>query len=114
MELVTGLPADRWAVVTSGARAVARARLASTGLPRPWVLVTAEDVERGKPAPDCYLLAAGRLGVQPAGCVVFEDAPAGVRAGLAAGMRCIGVGSRLAGLLPGMTVSSPAEIQLEL
>jgi sugar-phosphatase len=112
-ELLTGLPAGRWAVVTSGARAVAQARLASTGLPRPEVLVTADDVERGKPAPDCYLLAAVRLGVRPAGCVVFEDAPAGVRAGLAAGMRCIGVGGRLAGLLLG-TVSSLAEIQLEL
>ncbi len=113
-ELVTGLPASRWAVVTSGARAVAWARLASTGLPRPEVLVTADDVEQGKPAPDCYLLAAARLGVRPAGCVVFEDAPAGVRAGLAAGMRCIGVGGRFAGLPPGMTVSSPADIQLEL
>jgi len=76
--------------------------------------VTADDVERGKPAPDCYLLAATRLGIGPAGCVVVEDAPAGVRAALAAGMRCIGVGSRLAGLLPETTVNSPADIQLEL
>lgn len=113
-ELLTGLRPGRWAVVTSGARAVARARLASADLPRPQVLVTADDVERGKPAPDCYLLAATRLGIGPAGCVVVEDAPAGVRAALAAGMRCIGVGSRLAGLLPETTVNSPAEIQLEL
>jgi len=113
-ELLTGLRPGRWAVVTSGAGAVARARLASTGLPWPQVLVTADDVERGKPAPDCYLLAATRLGIGPAGCVVVEDAPAGVRAALAAGMRCIGVGSRLAGLLPETTVNSPADIQLEL
>ncbi len=113
-ELLAGLHVGRWAVVTSGARAVARARLASTGLPWPEVLVTADDVERGKPAPDCYLLAAARLGVLPAGCVVVEDAPAGVRAALAAGMRCIGIGGRLAGLLPGTTVNSPADIQLEL
>ncbi|MFN2479594.1 MAG: HAD family hydrolase [Pseudonocardiaceae bacterium] len=113
-ELLTGLPAGRWAVVTSGGRAVARARLASTGLPWPHVLVTADDVERGKPAPECYLLAAARLGILPAGCVVVEDAPAGVRAALAAGMRCIGIGAWLAALLPGTTVASPAEIQLEL
>ncbi|MGB7797594.1 MAG: HAD-IA family hydrolase [Pseudonocardiaceae bacterium] len=113
-ELLTGLPAGRWTVVTSGAGAVARARLASTGLPWPQVLVTADDVERGKPAPDCYLLAAARLGILPAGCVVVEDAPAGVRAALAAGMRCIGIGGRLAGLLPETTVNSPAEIRLEL
>jgi beta-phosphoglucomutase-like phosphatase (HAD superfamily) len=66
------------------------------------------------PAPDCYLLAAARLGIEPPGCVVIEDAPAGVRAALAAGMRCIGIGGRLAGLLPETTVNSPAEIQLEL
>jgi sugar-phosphatase len=113
-ELLTGLLAGRWAVVTSGGRAVAQARLASTGLPWPEVLVTADDVERGKPAPDCYLLAAARLSVRPAGCVVFEDAPAGVRAGLAAGMRCVGVGGGLAGLLTETAVSSLAEIQLEL
>jgi sugar-phosphatase len=113
-ELLTGLHPDRWAVVTSGSRAVARARLASAGLPWPQVLVTADDVERGKPAPDCYLLAAARLGIAPAGCVVIEDAPAGVRAALAAGMRCIGIGGRLAGLQAETTVNSPAEICLEL
>ena len=52
----------------------------------PDVLVTADQIDRGKPAPDAYLLAAERLGADPAECVVLEDAPAGVAAGRAAGM----------------------------
>ncbi|MGX9887677.1 HAD family hydrolase [Streptomyces sp. NPDC002276] len=79
------LPADRWAVVTSATRRLAEARLAHAGI-LPKTLVVAEDVTRGKPDPEPYLLAARRLGVDPARCVVFEDAPAGLRAGRAAGM----------------------------
>ena len=79
------LPADRWAVVTSAQRDLALSRLNAAGLPIPAVLVTAEDVSRGKPAPDGYRLAAQRLGVTPETCLVFEDAPAGVLAGEAAG-----------------------------
>lgn len=48
--------------------------------------MVAEDVTRGKPDPEPYLLAARQLGVDPARCVVFEDAPAGLQAGRAAGM----------------------------
>ncbi len=79
------LPADRWAVVTSAPRELARHRLAAAGLPIPAVLITAEDVSRGKPAPDGYRLAAERLGVAADACLVFEDAPAGLQAGEAAG-----------------------------
>jgi len=79
------LPADRWAIVTSAQRALALRRLTAAGLPIPAVLITAEDVSRGKPAPDGYVLAAQRLGVAAQDCLVFEDAPAGVRAGEAAG-----------------------------
>jgi sugar-phosphatase len=74
------------AIVTSCTLRLARARLAAAGLQEPAVLVTADMVEHGKPAPDAYLLAAERLGVAPAGCIVLEDAPAGVEAGRAAGM----------------------------
>ena len=83
---VLSLPAGRVAIATSCAAPLARARLAAAGLPVPDVLVTADQVEHGKPAPDPYLLAAERLGVDPAACLVLEDAPAGIAAGRAAGM----------------------------
>ena len=82
---LAALPADRWAIVTSSPRRLALRRLAAAGLPVPAVLVTAEDVEHGKPAPDCFLLAAERLGQRIEDCLVFEDAPAGIKAAEAAG-----------------------------
>ena len=82
------LPADRWAVVTSATRRLAEARLEAVGI-LPKTLIAADDVTRGKPDPEPYLLAARRLGVDPARCVVFEDAPAGLRAGRAAGMTTV-------------------------
>ena len=87
--LVSSLPADRWAVVTSCGRDLARLRLSFVGIPLPAVIITSEDVSNGKPAPDGYRLGATRLGVDPAACVVFEDAPPGVAAGLAAGARVV-------------------------
>ncbi|WP_329351576.1 HAD family hydrolase [Streptomyces sp. NBC_01261] len=84
-DFLDSLPADRWAVVTSATRRLAEARLAHAGI-LPKTLVVAEDVTRGKPDPEPYLLAARQLGVDPARCVVFEDAPAGLQAGHAAGM----------------------------
>ena len=74
------------AIATSCALPLARARLAAAGLAVPGVLVTSDQVANGKPAPDPYLLAAERLGVDPAACLVLEDAPAGIAAGRAAGM----------------------------
>ncbi|WP_217550496.1 HAD family hydrolase [Streptomyces sp. GbtcB6] len=82
------LPADRWAVVTSATRRLAEARLGAVGI-RPKTLVCADDITRGKPDPEPYLLAARQLGVDPAHCVVFEDAPAGLQAGRAAGMTTV-------------------------
>jgi sugar-phosphatase len=90
-ELVSALPPDRWAVVTSGSPAVARLRLGVAAIPAPPLLVTSADVRWGKPAPDGYLNAAERLGMQPSECLVIEDAPAGVAAGKAAGMRVIAI-----------------------
>ncbi|MFE9397706.1 HAD family hydrolase [Streptomyces flavidovirens] len=86
--LLASLPADRWAVVTSATRRLAEARLAEAGI-RPKAMIAADDITRGKPDPEPYLLAARRLGVDPARCVVFEDAPAGLRAGRAAGMKTV-------------------------
>ncbi|MGH7525641.1 MAG: HAD-IA family hydrolase [Gemmatimonadales bacterium] len=87
--LLDALPAGTWAVVTSGTRAAATARLWRAGLPVPALLVCAEDVGRGKPNPDAYLLAAGKLAVPPSDCIVVEDAPAGIQAARAAGMPVI-------------------------
>jgi sugar-phosphatase len=74
------------AIVTSCTVRLARARLAAAGLPEPAVLVTSDLTARGKPAPDPYLLGAERMGVDPADCIVLEDARAGIAAGRAAGM----------------------------
>lgn len=79
------LPAHRWAVVTSAPKALALRRMHAAGLVPPAVMITAEDVASGKPDPACYLLGAQRLGVPIGECLVFEDAPVGIRAGEAAG-----------------------------
>jgi mannitol-1-/sugar-/sorbitol-6-phosphatase len=79
------------AVVTSCTVPLARSRLRAAGLPTPEVLVTPERLQRGKPDPEGYLLAARELGADPADCVVLEDAPAGLRAGRAAGMRVVAI-----------------------
>ena len=83
--LLAALPTGRWAVVTSAPRALALRRIAAAGLPAPPLLIAAEDVAQGKPAPDCFVLAATRLGVAASDCLVFEDAPAGIAAAEAAG-----------------------------
>ncbi|MEP6954894.1 MAG: HAD-IA family hydrolase [Solirubrobacteraceae bacterium] len=84
------------AVVTSGVVALATARLRAAGLDLPDVLITPERVHRGKPDPEPYLLGARDLGVDPANCVVLEDAPAGIAAGRAAGMHVVGITTTLA------------------
>ncbi|MCX5038902.1 HAD family hydrolase [Streptomyces coelicoflavus] len=87
-ELLDALPADRWSVVTSATRRLAEARLDAVGI-LPKTLIAADDITRGKPDPEPYLLGARALGVDPAACVVFEDAPAGLQSGRAAGMRTV-------------------------
>ncbi|AXL87668.1 phosphatase [Streptomyces sp. CB09001] len=87
-DFLDALPADRWAVVTSATRRLAEARLDAVGI-LPKTLIAADDITRGKPDPEPYLLGARALGVDPADCVVFEDAPAGLQAGRAAGMRTV-------------------------
>jgi sugar-phosphatase len=93
VELLTSLKAGTWTVCTSANTNLGTARLVAAGLPVPAELVTGDHVKRGKPFPDPYLLGAERLGFEPADCVVFEDAPAGVQAGIEAGVGLvIGVG----------------------
>jgi sugar-phosphatase len=79
------LPVSQWAIVTSAPRALALRRIAATGLPPPPLLIAAEDVKNGKPAPDCFNLAAARLGTSPGRCLVIEDSPAGIEAAKGAG-----------------------------
>ena len=89
--LLTALPLDRWAVVTSGDRAVAEHRLRHVGLPVPNVMVCGDEVKHGKPDPEGYVAAAAKLGIAPSGCIVVEDAPSGIEAAHSAGMRVIAV-----------------------
>jgi mannitol-1-/sugar-/sorbitol-6-phosphatase len=89
MELLQALPLERWAIVTSCTRALAHVRIAAAGLPKPRHLVTATDVTNGKPDPEPYLKGAQFLGVAARECIVFEDAPAGIRAGKAAAARVL-------------------------
>lgn len=90
-ELLASLAGRPWAVATSASVRLAVARLDSADLPVPDVLIGADLVERGKPDPQPYLLAAHQLAVDPERCLVLEDSTTGVRAGVAAGCTVIGV-----------------------
>ena len=84
-----GDAADRWAIATSAPGKIARSRLEHLGLPVPPVLVTPDDVQQGKPAPDPYLKAAAGIGFDATDCVVIEDSPKGIDAALAAGAQAL-------------------------
>ena len=92
---IAGLDPSAWAVVTSATLDLATVRMRAVNLPIPRVMITAEDVKRGKPDPEGYLLAAKRLGVRIDECLVFEDSPAGVAAAKAAGAHVAIVGGRV-------------------
>lgn len=81
LDLLTSLPRDRWAIVTSCTRALAHVRIQAAGLPMPKVVLTSNDVVNGKPAPEPYVKAAAILGFPASACIVVEDVPAGIRAG---------------------------------
>jgi sugar-phosphatase len=91
LDLLQTIPEARWTIVTSASRRLAEVRLRAAGLPVPRHLVTASDLQRGKPFPDPYLKGAQILGISPADCVVAEDAASGVRSGKAAGARVLGL-----------------------
>lgn len=91
-ELLAFLPGNAVALVTSADRILADIRMGAAGLAMPATAVTADLITRGKPHPEGYLRAAELLGVAPADALVFEDAPAGIAAGLAAGIRTVAVG----------------------
>jgi len=89
LELLQALPQDRWTIATSCTRRLAEVRIRAAGLPVPKHMITSTDVQRGKPDPEPYIKAAKILGLSPADCIVMEDAPAGIRAGKAAGARVL-------------------------
>jgi sugar-phosphatase len=92
-ELLTSIPEGRWCVVTSGTRYLATSRLKHANLSLPRILVSADDVSKGKPDPEPYLTGARLLGMKASDCLVVEDAPAGILAARAGGMKVIGMTS---------------------
>ncbi|MGI8745898.1 MAG: HAD-IA family hydrolase [Bryobacteraceae bacterium] len=91
VEAMNAVKSGKWAVVTSAPRKLAGIRLAAAGLSVPKVLVGVDEIERGKPDPQGYLMAAERLNIAPADCLVFEDTGPGIEAGLRAGMQAVGL-----------------------
>ncbi len=90
-ELLQSLPAERWAIVTSGTRPRATHRLQVAGLPVPQRMITGSDIQHGKPHPEPYLRGAELLGLKPEQCAAFEDAPNGIQSARAAGMAVLGL-----------------------
>jgi len=88
-DFLNAIPQGRWALVTSCAKPLARVRLEAAGIAIPENMITSDDVRHGKPDPEPYLKGAALLGLPASECVVFEDAPAGIRAGKSAGARVI-------------------------
>lgn len=96
LDLLASLPGDRWTIVTSCTRPLAEVRIKAARLPLPRKLITSNDIQNGKPHPEPFLKGAAVLGVPPKDCIVFEDVPAGVRAGKSAGCRVIAFTSTFA------------------
>lgn len=110
---MTALAALPHALVTSADEALAQARMTAAGLPMPRTRVTAERVSASKPDPEGFLKGAAELGHAPADCVVFEDSEAGITAGMAAGMRVVGVGPRAAVHAPTVHVNDLTQVRIE-
>ena len=89
--LLESLPPERWAIVTSATHRLMLGRLEIAGLPLPSRIISGDMVERGKPDPEPYRRGAELLGFRPDECVVVEDAPSGVDAGIASGCRVLAV-----------------------
>lgn len=89
LDLLDGLPPDRWTIVTSCTRKLAEVRMKAAGLPLPEKFISSNDITNGKPHPEPYLKGAAVLGFPATACVVLEDVPAGVKAAKGAGARVI-------------------------
>lgn len=112
--LLSKLPPDSWALVTSAGRMLAENRMKAANLPLPIVMVCAEDVMTGKPSPEGYIKAALALGLEPGECVVFEDASAGIKAGLASGASVIAVQPDALGSSEAHAVSELSDIMVKI
>lgn len=113
--LLTSLPLDRWAIVTSCTRELARVRIEAAGLPLPPTIITSSNITNGKPHPEPYLKGASALGFPAADCIAFEDVPAGIRSAQAAGARVIALRTtatekELAAAAPNWIVDSCAAV----
>ena len=93
LELTSALPGNAWGIATSARRRTAKKRLRYLGFTQPSVLITADDVKRGKPDPEPYRLAAASLGFATEECLVLEDAPAGIASAKAAGTQVVAIAS---------------------
>ncbi|MEJ1090917.1 HAD-IA family hydrolase [Microbacterium istanbulense] len=111
-ELLTALSGHPHAIVTSADVALMTARMDAAGLPLPDVRITAESVSASKPHPEGFLAGAAALGLEPIDCVVFEDSEAGIQAGLAAGMRVVGVGPHAAAPHPTFAVPDLTHVRV--
>lgn len=89
--LLESLPPERWAIVTSATYRLLLGRLKAAELPVPERIISGDMVERGKPDPEPYRRGAELIQSSPVECIVVEDAPSGVDAGVAAGCRVLGV-----------------------
>jgi mannitol-1-/sugar-/sorbitol-6-phosphatase len=118
-QLLAALPTQRWAIVTSGTRALATHRLRTAGLPVPERMITGTDLDEGKPHPEPFRRGAALLGLDPARCVAIEDAPNGIAAALAAGMPVLALPttypiaelSRATALLPSLAALRCSTVQ---
>ena len=111
-ELLDALDGHPHAIVTSADVALMTARMGAAGLAIPHPQITAESVSASKPHPEGFLSAAEALGIEPIDCVVFEDSEAGIQAGLAAGMRVIGVGAHAGAHHPTFVVADLTEVSI--
>lgn len=112
-EFLASLRGVPHALVTSADVPLSTARMAAAGLELPEVRITAESVGASKPDPEGFLKGAAELGVAPQECVVFEDSGAGIEAGLAAGMRVVGVGPRAEAHAPHAVVRDLRQVRVE-
>jgi mannitol-1-/sugar-/sorbitol-6-phosphatase len=93
VQFLNSLPIGSWAVVTSGSVRLAESSIHKAGLPEPPILITADDVQTGKPDPEPFIRAMGVLDVSADECIVIEDSPHGIASGVAAGIRVLAVGT---------------------